>query len=115
MLTRQAITLQLDALKHEREAKAIDLFLKFNEIQQSIAAPSRKTSERALYWQKNIAVTATESVFKLTEGDPGWMATVAFMLREQTDFLENNGLECATFLPAFIDLVKKEIDQNVCR
>jgi hypothetical protein len=115
LLTREALALQLDALKHEREAKALDLFLKFNEIQQSIVSPSRKTTEQVLFWQKNIAVTTTESVFKLTEGDPGWMATVAFMLREQTEFLKDNGLECATFLPGFVDLVNKEIGQNVCR
>jgi hypothetical protein len=115
LLTRKAMELQVSALEHEREAKAIDLFLKFNEIQQAIASPSRKTKGEVLFWQQNIALTTTESVFKLTQGDAGWMATVAFMLQEQRDFLKKNGLQCATFLPAFVEFVTKEMGEDVCR
>lgn len=113
VLTRQTLQLQKDALRHEQEAKAIDLFLKFNEVQQGMS-PTRGKTKDALYWQQNIAMTITESVFKLTQGDAGWMATVEFMLREQVDFLTKDGLECDTFLPDFIELVKKVAEQDVC-
>jgi hypothetical protein len=115
LLTRQTLSLQLSALQHEREAKAIDLFLKFNEIQQVIASPSGKTKEEVLFWQQNIALTTTESVFRLMEGDAGWMATVAFMLQEQRDFLRKNGLQCPTFVPTFIEFATKEMGEDVCR
>jgi hypothetical protein len=115
LLARQTLALQNEALQHEREAKAIDLFLKFNEIQLSVASPSHKSTKQALYWQQNLAVTTTESIFKLMEADSGWLATVAFMLREQTDFLMLNGLDCPTYLPAFVTLVNKVMEEDVCR
>ena len=113
-LTRETLQLQLDALEHGRESKAIDLFLKFNEVQQGINNPAVSTSEEVKFWQQNLAITITESIYKLTENDQGWMATVAFMLREQRDFLEKHGLDCSTFLPSFIEFVNNELGEDVC-
>lgn len=115
LLTRQTLELQKDALQHEREAKAIDLFLKFNEVQTGISTPARGKTADVLFWQQNMAMTITEAVFKLMQSDPGWMATVKFMLREQEKFLKQDGLECETFLKDFIDLAREVVKQDICR
>jgi len=114
-LAQKTLTLQLDALEHDREAKAVDLFLKFNEVQHSIAVRRPKLKGEALFWQQNMALTITESVFKLMEDDEGWKATVKFMLREQTDFLKDPGMQCDTYLPAFVAFAKEVVGHDVCK
>ncbi len=115
ILTRQTLELQQKVFRHERESKAIELTLKFNEIQHQMAASSRRLTEEALYWQRNFLVTITEAVFELMEDDPQWMATVSFLLQEQSTSLKKDGLQCRTFAPTFVAFANKTLGFNVCR
>lgn len=117
LLTREALNLQTNTLKHEREAKAIDLFMKFNEIQQEMASQLTKrsrlqTQKEGLFWRQNLSLSITESVFVLTEGDATWRATVVWMLEGQKDFITD--LNCQTFSPAFVALAREVTRREVC-
>jgi hypothetical protein len=105
-LARATLQLQSDTLAHERESKAIEHFVKFNEIQQDADADAKK------YWRKNASLALTEAVFKLTKDDAGWKETVFWMLRRQTDFLAD--LACATYDPNFVELMRDAVKREVC-
>ena len=52
------------------ESKAIDLFLKFNELNDQLTKGGGAESLQAIvFWQHNAFLAITEAVFKLTKGD----------------------------------------------
>ena len=103
---RSNLKLQADLLKHEREAKAIDLFVQFSQLK-------RETSDRALgtqdFWQHNAMVALTESIHKIMGEDPEWCKTVIWMLKTQEPFLLSNLIDRHTFVPSFLEVMRDSI------
>src|SRR5436309_303872 len=65
-MARRNLELQMKTLLQDREIKAIELFLKFNEQQQELAAKPPPRKGEAAFWRYNALLAATEAVFKLT-------------------------------------------------
>jgi hypothetical protein len=112
--TRQTLNLQSDMLRHERETKAIELFIKFNELQRELAGKALPKKSEALFWQYNMLLALTESVFRLTQGDQGWYETVRWMLKTQRSFLESTPQGCRTFNTTFVQVMREEAPRMVC-
>lgn len=101
-LTRDALELQVSALKNDREMKAVELFLKFNEVQQELSAKPLPRRGEAAFWRHNALLVTTETVFRLTEGDTGWTETIDWMLEVQAPFLNQTEFRCKSFAAAFL-------------
>jgi len=101
-LAQANLHLQAEALSNEREAKAIELFQKFNEQQQELASKALPKRNETTFWHHNGMLTTTEAVFRLTEGDPGWTATVEWMLQVQEPFLRQTEFRCESFAKNFL-------------
>ncbi len=97
-----------------REVKAVELFLKFNELNQQLAEGGRRENEATIFWKCNALVAITESVFNLTQGNKSWAATVHWMLEAQKEFLTAQPLNCETFSPAFLKLLKEAVPRVQC-
>ena len=114
-LTQENLRLQAETLSNDRETKAIEFFIKFNEIKKDLAGKSASGSEPAQdFWNHNLALTLTESVFRLTEGDPGWKKTTLWMLESQRPFLESVPQGCRTFSQNFRTLMQKVAPKLRC-
>ena len=100
--------------QQEREKKAIELFLKFNEQKEKLAA--KPVTGDAAYWRSNALLATTEAIFKLTRGDKGWEETVSWMLKEQVPFLlQTKGFNCGTFAEDFLKLMQKAAPDLKCK
>jgi hypothetical protein len=106
-LTQENLRLQAETLDHERDSKAIELFLKFNELQREVANKPLPKRGDSYFWHHNMLLTITESVYRLTSPDPGWQETVFWMLKEQKRYIEAVPQGCQTFNTDFIKLMKK--------
>ena len=114
-LTQQNLRLQAETLNNDRESKAIEFFVKFNEIKKELAGKPVPTSDTSPdFWSHNLALSLTESVFRLTEGDPGWKKTVLWMLESQRQFLESVPQGCKTFAQNFRFLMQKTAPSMRC-
>ena len=113
-LTRENLKLQAETLTHERESKAIEFFLKFNELQKEVAGKPLPKKGEAAFWHHNMLLSLTESVYKLTEGDTGWRETVIWMLTSQKLFLASVPQGCKTFAAEFVKLMKDAAPQMRC-
>ena len=113
-LSRENLRLQAATLNHERESKAVELFLKFNELQKEVAAKPLPRKGDAAFWHYNMMLALTESVFKLTEGDSGWRETVAWMLETQRPFLESVPQGCRTFVEPFVAIMRTVAPKMQC-
>ena len=96
-----------------REVKAVELFLKFNELNQQLAQLS-EVDHQANFWKHNALLAMTEAVFKLTVGERPWRETVAWMLEAQRWFLTQNPINCATFSGKFVKAMKQAVPQLQC-
>jgi hypothetical protein len=99
---------QRDTLQLEREAKAIELTLKFREL---ATAGGMKTDRTAPDEQ---AIVIAESIFDLVGDDPGWKATVRWMVEEETPYMKNHHLGCDSFNSGFIAYVKTISGPEIC-
>lgn len=113
-LTRVNLSLQAETLDHERESKALEFFLKFNELQKEIANKPLPKRGDAYFWHYNMLLTITESVYRLTRADPGWQETVLWMLQVQSQFLESVPQGCRTFNADFVTLLRKAVPRLKC-
>ena len=114
-LTQENLRLQAETLSNDRETKAIEFFVKFNEIKKDLAGKPVPTSDSASdFWSHNLALSLTESVFRLTEGDPGWKKTILWMLESQRSFLEAVPQGCKTFSQNFRTLMQKTLPKLQC-
>ena len=102
-----------ETLAHERESKAVELFLKFNETMQSRSKEPIANKEQ-LFWSDNALLALTESVYKLTAPDDGWIKTARWMLSQQREFLEREQQGCDTFLEPFVAMMKSAAPMMKC-
>jgi hypothetical protein len=112
-LVRANLKLQSDLLSHERETKAIELFIKFNELMQTIIEKPLDSSSHEIFWQHNAMLAVTESIHKLTNGDKEWDNTVIWMLRKQGQFLTLHPIDGSTYTASFLALIQSTIE-DVC-
>ena len=106
--TRSNLTLQAELLKHEREAKAIELFVQFSQLKHETA--DRPLSAKD-FWQHNAMVALTESVHKIAGDDPEWRKTVIWMLKTQEPFLLSSSIDRSTFVPSFLEVMRVSIPE----
>lgn len=105
---RESIALQKDSLEHERNAKAIELFVKYNELMlQPNASGSQIERKESRYWKQNLAVGLLESLFNLTRGSKEWEATVGWALERHGTFIRENRLSCMTYSGEFVAYLEK--------
>jgi hypothetical protein len=113
-MTRENIRLQNEVLTHEREAKAIEFYMKYHELKKAVSdKPLPKSSDPA-FWDYNLLLVLTESIFRLTEGDEGWGKGVMGMLQSQKDFLEHQEQDCRTWAPRFLALMQQAAPAMRC-
>lgn len=107
-LQRESITIHKDAFEPERNAKAVALFVKYNELMmQPTTGVSRTAKREAWYWKENLAVGLLESLFNLTSGRQEWEAMVGWALEKHGRFIREQRLSCEAYTDQFIDYVEK--------
>jgi hypothetical protein len=99
--TRELLKLEKEALDHERESRAVDLLVKYNEV-------VAETPD-------NLGVSLAESVFRVRKDDAGWKETVVWMLGHHVNYLKKYGLQCPTFDSEFIELANRVTKVDVCK
>jgi hypothetical protein len=100
---------QRETLQLEREVKAIDLTLRFVDLETA----GVKAKDRASFRDQQ-AVAIAESIFNLVGDDPGWKATVKWMVEAETKYIQTNLLGCESFNADFIGFTKTIAGQNIC-
>ena len=105
---RKVLTLQEQALEQDRDSKAVDLFVKYNEM---MSVP-RRTGEG--FWRENLGLSIAESIFRLRSNDAGWKETVAWMLSNHIAHLKQNGLNCPTYDAEFVKLANAAAQDDLC-
>lgn len=93
-------------LDSEKEAKAVELFIKFNEMKEEMESKSTADSAGVGFWRENSLLGITESLYNLTQGNDKWESTIDWMLGMQKDFLQERGINCNTYSSEFIELLK---------
>ena len=66
---------QRETLELERQAKAVELFVKYNDLMREAAAQKSRENTGAVFWRNNLSIAITESIWNLTIGDSGWEST----------------------------------------
>ncbi len=103
-----------ETLDLEREAKAVDLYVRYNDLMQDAAARKTARNPRGAEWRGNLVVLLAESIFRLRKADSGWVATVAGMLQTEDSIAVVNDLDCRTYDPAFVALAVSTLKHRVC-
>ncbi|WAG77879.1 hypothetical protein LMK08_21320 [Metapseudomonas furukawaii] len=102
---QQTQKLAQETLHYENESKAVDLYIKFNEINAKISEASEHGDN--LNWRKNNLLSITEALHNITETNENWLQTVEWMISVQREFLESNSFECETYTDSFIKILEK--------
>ena len=90
-----------ETLQMEREAKAVELYIKFNELKESEVVGEVESKPEAIYWRNNSLLSITESIANLTLGNLNWQETISWMLELQQPFLSGEPLNCKTYSDEF--------------
>ena len=107
-LQRESIAIQKDSFEPERNAKAVELFVKYNELMmQPTTGVSKAAKREAWYWKENLAVSLLESLFNLTSGRQEWEAMVGWALEKHGRFIREQRLSCGAYTEQFISYVEK--------
>ena len=107
-LQRESIAIQKDSFEPERNAKAVELFVKYNELMmQPTTGVSKAAKREAWYWKENLAVSLLESLFNLTSGRQEWEAMVGWALEKHGRFIREQRLSCGAYTEQFINYVEK--------
>lgn len=103
-----ALVLARDVKTAEINSRAVDLFLRYNELMQQVAAPAGKgVKKEQRYWKEHLAVSLLESLFNLTRGNREWEQTVSWALERHGRFVREQRLGCAAYSEAFVRLLEK--------
>lgn len=84
--------------KSSRETQAVELFLKFNQlnIDQGLA-----TNSQSDHWYNNGKIAITESLYEVTHGSKSWESTVKWMLSQQEEFICGGDFEVESYSDRF--------------
>jgi len=109
---RQLQVLQEQVFDQERDSKAVELTVKYNELMSQ--ARSGPGSEKE-FWRENLGLTIAESIFRLRKNDFGWRETVMWMLSNHVAHLKQTGLNCPTYDADFVQLANSVTHTDLCR
>ncbi len=111
IVARQALLVREGEVRAvESNARAADLFIKYNDlVQQLNAMPARNARRDGRYWKEGLAVGLLESLFNLTRGDRDWEASIAWSLDRHARFVREQRLPCATYSDEFVRFVEKSL------
>lgn len=97
-----------DAKTAEVNARAVELFLRYNDLLLQVNAPiARNARKETRYWKENLAVNLLESLFSLTRGNREWEATIGWALEKHGRFIREQRLSCAAYSPEFVLYLEK--------
>jgi len=112
---KAGVALQKENMEREYESKAVDLFLKYDEVALKQAATSDVQSRHRL---SDISIAIAESIFLNRNDSDPWKETARGILQDQKNFVLQRRLRCAQFSRRFIDFCIETIgvDQKLlCR
>jgi len=92
----------------ELNARAVELFLRYNDLMQQLNGPvAKNTKKENRYWKENLAVNLLESLFNLTRGNREWETTIAWALEKHLRFIREQRLSCTAYSPEFVRYLEK--------
>ena len=112
---RESLALQNLAVHQSNEiaqadinSKAVDLFMRYNELMLQVAAPVPKGVKRETrYWKENLAISLLESLSNLTRGRAEWEQTILWALDRHLRFIREQRLACNGYSPDFIHVLER--------
>lgn len=110
---RTNLDLQKKSLDLDRDFKAVELIVKYNDLMTEADSSRSSTKVRSAFWRDNSALVIAESIFKLKGDDKGWRETVRWILENHTDFLKD-GIDCSTYDEEFIKFLNTVMKCDVC-
>ncbi len=107
-------TARREAVTRERQMKAVDIFIKFNELRlNGSARPAADAVEAEA--RRNMSIALTESLFLLEGQDSGWRATVKGMLVEEDGPRHQLSVDCATIDANFATFAAESVGRKICQ
>ena len=106
-------TARQEAVARERQMKAVDLFIKFNELRIS-GVGQEKADARQVEARRGMSIALVESLFLLEGQDGGWRATVKGMLEEEDGPQHQLSVDCATIDGNFAKFAAESIGRSIC-
>jgi hypothetical protein len=113
--TRQLLALQEQVLDQDRDSKAVELMVKYNELMSEPHLHPRPGGSEKEFWRENLGLTIAESIFRLRKNDSGWRETVTWMLSNHVAHLKQSGLNCPTYDAEFVQLANATTQDDLCR
>ena len=115
----ETLRLERDSRQAETHAKAVELFMKYNELMLQLNAPLPKGTKRETRYRKeNLALGLLDALANLTRGNREWENTIAWALERHLRFVREQRLACASYSPEFIRLLEKASatkSSTICR
>jgi len=119
--------------ERDRQTRAVDLFVKYNELQRDAANDAAANAARKdplqqtspvppdaqgttavrEQWRRNLSLAISESIWMLRSDDTGWKNTVKWMLMEEEGRAPFS-LDCSTFDPEFVAFANESLAHQVC-
>jgi len=90
--------------KSLQETQAVELFLKFNQLNIDQGLSSNKVSD---LWYNNGKFAITESLYNITHESKNWVSTVKWMLDQQTAFIRSGDFEVESYSLEFRAFCKR--------
>ena len=84
--------------KSSRETQAVELFIKFNQLNIEQRHSSNHVSD---HWYNNCKFAITESIYHIAYKSKGWVSTVKWMLDQQADFIHGEGFAVDSYSEIF--------------
>lgn len=97
----------------ELNSRAIELFLKYNELMLQANAPaSKNVRPETRFWKEHLAVNLLESLFNLTRGSKEWENAIRWAVDRHARFIQKQQLSCASYSPEFVAYLEESFGTN---
>ncbi len=104
----ETLRLERDTRQAETHAKAVELFMKYNELMLQLNVPLPKGAKRETrYWKENLALGLLDALANLTRGNREWENTIAWALERHLRFIRDQRAACSAYSDEFIRLLEK--------
>ena len=115
----ETLRLERDSRQAETHAKAVELFMKYNELMLQLNAPLPKGAKRETrYWKENLALGLLDALANLTRGSREWENTIAWALERHARFIRDQRAACSAYSDEFIRLLERTVGGKataICR
>lgn len=115
----EVLHLERDSRQAETHAKAVELFMKYNELMLQLNTPLPKGAKRETrYWKENLALGLLDALTNLTHGNREWENTITWALERHARFIREQRTACTAYSDEFIHLLEKSIGGKtavICR